>query len=73
MNSRTAASADLIAGIGDGESTRENRAPQADHAPAKTLAQKLMTITIVLLFVSATVSWIGFLGWSAWRLLDVNP
>jgi|EndMetStandDraft_8_1072994.scaffolds.fasta_scaffold3718486_1 hypothetical protein len=73
MNSQTAASDDLIAGIGDGEPTRENRVPQTDEAPAKTLAQKLLTVAIVLLFVSATISWIGFLGWAAWRLLNVNP
>lgn len=73
MNSQTAASDDLIASIGDGEPTRENRASQTDQLPAKALAQKLLTITVVLLFISVTVSWIGFLGWVVWRLLDVNP
>jgi hypothetical protein len=73
MNSHTVANDDLIAGIGDDEPTRENRAPQTDQAPAKTLAQKLLTVAIALLSVSVTVSWVGFLGWIAWRLLSVSP
>jgi hypothetical protein len=73
MNSQTTASDNLIAGVGDGEPDYENRALPTDQAPAKTLVQKLLNVTIVLLFVSATISWIGFLGWAAWRLLNVNP
>ncbi|CAN7160879.1 hypothetical protein LJR009_000165 [Bosea sp. LjRoot9] len=73
MNSESATSDDLVAGIGDDEPALESRTPQADQASAKTLAQRLMIITIALLFISATVLWVGFLGWMAWRLLNVNP
>ncbi len=73
MDSQAAASDDPIAGIGDGEPTRENRAPQIDQAPAKALAQRLIAVAIALLFLNVTVSWVRFLGWIAWRLLNVSP